>query len=566
MDSTSSHDTEQQYMEPTPLTDSSEATTPREKLRVIQALNIHLAHGGIEQRTYDKLYRMVEMISAIGLELRRISKIPHASFIRKVERYATCLLEGCEAFRRLLLARARKAQEAADGLAELDGVDDDEQLTERLKAWRETLCTLHVPTGNHSRLFQLVYDHYDDTVYAVFLQLHRRYLDNDVWKVNPQLTAISQCLDEVRTLCNTADGIVQQLESEYAAASQQVLQFTMPNTDPVVEAAPEQTTMRPDSPILGSASENTDMYCRLHDPAASEQPSHSAVQGVQRSSTAPEASATRPALRIDVAAAEHVGLKTSPISHDPPRLPPLPFQRSDTEDDLLMHLPLKSAPILDSDKSLSLVKSFGAVEELVHHRKHLRSATTADTGYIVSSGNLGLGTSRSFGRPIYGDPAIGSRPKGSVSSVPRVFTKSIIELEHDADQLELFKIETPQAQPSTPGPASSTHEGDSPIKVRDFGDSSNTTSVCPSPATLHYRREALVDEDLPYGERSMYDEMIRSRRGSEEDVAENLPMLREHSRSFESCLNWALPTERSIPGTPSSSVRRGLLRQRDHTM
>ncbi|KAK5678057.1 hypothetical protein LTS10_009226 [Elasticomyces elasticus] len=561
MDSASSPDTNQHYMEPESPTDSLYDTTPREKLRVIQALNIHLAHGGIEQRTYNKLYRMVEMISATGLELRRISKIPHASFIRKVEWYAVCLLEGCEAFRRLLLARARKAEEAAGRLAELDGVDD-EHLTGRLKDWRETLCTLHVPTGNDSRLFQLVYDHYDDTVYAVFLQIHRRDLDNDVWKVNPQLTAISQCLDEVRTLCNTADGIVEQLESEYAAASKRVLQFTMPDTDPVVEAAPEQTTMRPDSPILGSASENTEMCCRLDDPAASKQPSHSAVQGVQQSEAAP----ARPDLRIDVAAAEHVGLKTSPISHNPPRLPPLPFQRSDTEEDLLMHLSLKSAPILDGDKSLSLAKSFGAVEELVHHRKHLWSATTADTGYIASSGNLGLGTSRSFGRPIYGDPAIGSRPKGSVSSVPRVFTKSFIELEHDADQLELFKIETPQAQPSTPGRASPTPEGDSPIKVRDFGDASNSTSVCPSPATLLYRREAPVNPDLPYGERSMYDEMIRSRRGSEEDVVENLPMLREHSRSFESCLNWALPTERSSPDTPSSSVKRGLLRQRDHTL
>ncbi|KAK6424552.1 hypothetical protein LTR81_002892 [Elasticomyces elasticus] len=563
MDSTSSHDTEQQYMEPTSPTDSSEDTTPREKLRVIQALNIHLAHGGIEQRTYDKLYRMVEIISAIGLELRRISKIPHASFIRRVEWSAACLLEGCEAFRRLLLARARKAQEAADGLTELESVEDD-LLTEGLKIWRETLCTLHVPTGNDARLFQFLYEHYDDTVYSVFLQLHRREPESAVWTVNPQLTAISQCLDEVRALCSTADGIVEQLESEYAAASKRVLQFTMPNTDLVVEAAPGQTTMRPDSPILGSASENTD--CRPDDAAVSEQQSHSVVQGVQRSDAVPEASTTRPDLRIDVAAAEHVGLKTSPISHNPPRLPPLPFQRSDTEEDLLMHLSLKSAPILDADKSLSLVKSFGAVEELVHHRKHLRSATTADTGYNTSSGNLGLGTSRSFGRPVYGDPAIGSRPKGSVSSVPRVFTKSLIELEHDADQLELFKIETPQAQPSTPGPASSTHGGDSPIKVRDFGDSSNTTSVCPSPATLHYRREALVDPDVPYGERSMYDEMIRSRRGSEEDVVENLPMLREHSRSFESCLNWALPTERSSPDTPSSSVRRGLLRQRDHTM
>ncbi|KAK5712265.1 hypothetical protein LTR17_018009 [Elasticomyces elasticus] len=566
MDSTSSHDTEQQYMEPTSPTDSPEDTTPREKLRVIQALDIHLAHDGIEQRTYDKLYRMVEIISAIGLDLRRVSKIPHASFIRRIEWYAACLLEGCEAFRRLLLARARKAQEAADGLTELDGVDDEGQLTERLKDWRETLCTLHVPTGNDSRLFQLVYDHYDDTVYSVFLQLHRKDPENAVWTVNPQLTAISQCLDEVRTLCNTADGIVEQLESEYAAAAKRVLQFTMPNTDPVVEAAPEQTTMRPDSPILGSASKNTNMYCRLDDPAASEQPPHSAVQDVQPSEAAPGASATRPGLRIDVAAAEHVGLKTSPISHNPPRLPPLPFQRSDTEEDLLMHLSLKSAPILDGDKSLSLAKSFGAVEELVHHRKHLRSVTTADTGYIASSSNFGLGTSRSFGRPIYDDPAIGSRPKGSVSSVPRVFTKSLKELEHDADQLELFKIETPQAQPNTPWRASPTLEGDSPIKVRDFGDSSNTTSVCPSPATLLYRREALVNPDLPYGERSMYDEMIRSRRGSEEDVVENLPMLREHSRSFESCLNWALPTERSSPDTPSSSVRRGLLRQRDHTM
>ncbi|KAK3622165.1 hypothetical protein LTR56_022320 [Elasticomyces elasticus] len=552
MDSASSHDTEQQYMEPASPTYSLENTTPREKLRVIQALNIHLAHGGIEQRTYDKLYRMVEIMSAIGLDLRRISKIPHASFIRRVE-------------------WARKAQEVADGLTQLESVDQ-EQLTERLRDWRETLwanSTLHVPNGNDARLFQLVYDHYDDTVYSVFLQLHRRDPANDVWKVNPKLTAISQCLDEVRTLCNTADGIVEQLEVEYATASKRVLQL---DTDPVFEAAPEQATLRPDSPILGSASGDMNKCCRPDDATASEQPPHSTVQSVRLSASSRSAdalsreSSSRPDLRIDVVAAEHVGLKTSPISHDPPRLPPLPFQRSDTEENLLMYLPLKSAPILDGDRSLSLVKSFGAVEELVHHRKHLRSATTADIGYIASSGNLGLGTSRSFRRPIYGDPAIGSRPTGSVSSTPRVFVKSFIELEHDADQLELRQIETPQAQPGTPRPASPTHEDDSPIKVRDFGDPSNDTSKCPSPATLLYRREALVDPDLPYGESSIYEEMIRSRRSSEEGLVENMPMLREHSRSFDSCLSRALPIERSSPGTPSSSIRRGLLRQRDHTM
>ncbi|KAK5690190.1 hypothetical protein LTR97_012378 [Elasticomyces elasticus] len=550
MDSASSHDTEQQYMEPTSPAGSLEDTRPREKLRVIQALNIHLAHGVIEQRTHDKLYRMIEIISAVGLDLRRISKIPHASFIRRVE-------------------WARKAHEAADALTDLDGVDDDKHLTERLKHWREILCTLHVPTGNDARLFQLVYDHYDDTVYSVIIQLHRTDPEIAIWKVNPKLTAVSQCLDEVRTLCNTADGIVEQLEVEYAAASKRVLQLTMPDTDPVVEAAPQQ---RPESLILGSASGDMNRCCRPDDATASEQPPHSTVHSVRLSASSRPAdalsreSSSRPDLRIDVVAAEHVGLKTSPISHDPPRLPPLPFQRSDTEENLLMYLPLKSAPILDGDRSLSLVKSFGAVEELVHHRKHLRSATTADTGYTTSSGNLGLETSRSFGRPIYGDPAIGSRPKGSVSSMPRVFVKSFIELEHDADQLELRQIETPQAQPSTPRPASPTYEGDSPIKVRDFGDSSNDTSKCPSPATLLYRREALVDPDLPYGERSMYEEMIRSRRGSEEGLVENMTMLREHSRSFDSCLSWAPPIERSSPGTPSSSIRRGLLRQRDHTM
>ncbi|TKA61497.1 hypothetical protein B0A55_12036 [Friedmanniomyces simplex] len=502
---------------------TSPGSPPRQKLLVIRFLDTHLDQGGIELRTHATLYRMVMLISAIGREIHGIiqSKIAHASMIRRVEWWATCLLEGCAAFRTLMLSRARKAQEVAERLPELEGVKDEE-LEGQFSGWRGELSTLHVPTGNDTRLFRHLLDHYDETVYSHFLHLHRRKPDNPIWSVNEQLTTISQNLNDIHTLCDTADGIVEELEQEYTVAWERVHQRE-------VTLSEESTTNKQ-----------------------------------------PPAPATRPALRVDVEAATQGRVKRSPIPDEPPRLPPLPFQRLSAEE---IPNPSKSAPIQGADGRIDLMtKSFSAVEEQVHHRKHFRSATVASTSYVTgSSGSIGLGITSTQENQTSDTPARVLRPKDSVSAIPRVFTGSFHELEEDAQRLKLHNVETPETQPTTPVPASPTfeNEDEDAVKVRDFGDTSNTPSLCPSPVTLLYRREALVSKDVLWGSRMVNGEIVRSRRPSEKLQLHSSQQqaMGDHSRSFESWLSQAPPpVERSAPGTPSSAVKRGLLRQRENTL
>ncbi|KAK0353506.1 hypothetical protein LTR91_020402 [Friedmanniomyces endolithicus] len=501
---------------PPPLTTSA---PPPDQL-VLRFLATHLASNAIEPRTHAKLHRMIQIISAIGRELHTLlsSEVALVGAVRRVEWYAWCLLDGCGAFRRVMEGRVGGVRKAVEGLLEFDdgGGVGDEEVEERVRELRGVLSTLHVPTGNDARLFRHLLEYYDDKVYSQFEELHRQEPQNLVRSISEHLTAIAYCLTDICTLCNAVDSIVEELEFEYATLLDRAHQLAaMPSVKP-------------------------------------------------RTKGKKEASATRPALRIDVAAAQG-HLRTSPIPDEPPRLPPLPFQQLSADE--MLH-PSKSAPIPGGDGHVAaMTKSFSVVEDQIHPRKHFRSATVDSTGYVTgTTGAIGLGIAGAQGAQAPETPGRRIRAKASESAIPRVFETSFASLLERARQLELM---TPEAQPSTPVHVSSVLADEDPVKVRDFGDTSETPSLCPSPVTLLFRREALVSRDVQWESRVLGGEIVRSRRPSEKLHLQGSRIGDDgHGRSFDGWLSSraAPPVERSAPGTPSTAVKRGLLRQRENTL
>ncbi|KAK1811402.1 hypothetical protein LTR12_014211 [Friedmanniomyces endolithicus] len=496
------------------------AAPPPNQPLVLRFLAAHLASNAIEPRTHAKLHRMIQIISAIGRELHTLlsSEVALVGAVRRVEWYAWCLLDGCRAFRRVMEGRVESVREAVEGLLEFDdggGVGDGE-MEGRVRELRGVLSTLHVPTGNDVRLFRHLLEYYNDKVYSQFGELHRQEPEKLIRSISEQLTAIAYCLTDICTLSNAADSIVEELEIEYAT-----------------------------------------LLDRAHQLAA--MPS---VKPTTKGKKVPPA--TRPALRIDVAAAQG-HLRTSPIPDEPPRLPPLPFQQLSADE--MLH-PSKSAPIPGGDDHVAaMTKSFSAVEAQVHHRKHFRSATADSTGYVTgNAGVIGLGIVSAQEASAPETPERRIRAKASESAIPRVFETSFAGLLERARQLELT---TSEAQPSTPVPTSPFLADEDPVKVRDFGDASETPSLCPSPVTLLFRREALVSRDVQWESRVLGGEIVRSRRPSEKLHLQGSRISDDgHGRSFDGWLSSraAPPEERSAPGTPSSAVKRGLLRQRENTL
>ncbi|KAK0898045.1 hypothetical protein LTR02_010389 [Friedmanniomyces endolithicus] len=495
------------------------APAPNQPL-VLRFLAAHLEQNAIEPRTHAKLHRMIQIISAIGRELHTLlsSEVALVGAVRRVEWYAWCLLDGCGAFRRVMEGRVESVREAVEGLLEFDdgGGVGDEEVEGRVRELRGVLCNLHVPTGNDARLFRHLLEYYDDKVYSQFEELHRHEPQNLIRSISEHLMAIAYCLTDICTLCNAADSVVEELELEYAT-----------------------------------------LLDRAHQLAATA----SAKPKTKERKVAP---ATRPALRIDVKAAQG-HLKTSPIPDEPPRLPPLPFQKLSADE--MLH-PSKSAPIPGGDDHVAaMTKPFSAVEDPVHHRKHFRSATVDSTGYVTgTTGAIGLGIVSTQGAQPPETPGRRIRAKASESAIPRVFETSFASLLERARQLEL---PTPEALPSTPVHVSPILAHEDPVKVRDFGDASETPSLCPSPVTLLFRREALVSRDVQWESRVLGGEIVRSRRPSEKLHLQGSRIGEDsHGRSFDGWMSSraAPPEERSAPGTPSSAVKRGLLRQRENTL
>ena len=122
---------------PTVVSDPHQAYPSQVKLPCILFLKTHFEHGGVDRKGHDTLYRMVEMVSAIGWEVHVISrsKVMRGGALVDLKQCMRCILQGCDAFNKNISAAVTKAFQAANTLPELEDMRGDE-LDTKLTQWR----------------------------------------------------------------------------------------------------------------------------------------------------------------------------------------------------------------------------------------------------------------------------------------------------------------------------------------------------------------------------------------------------------------------------------------------
>lgn len=126
---------------PSPTTHStSQLSQAREKgklLPCIEFLKTHFEYGGVDQKGFDILYHMIEMISAVGWEVHVIyqSKITTTRIVEKIQWYLDCLLQGCGMFHSNMQKAFKRAKDAAEKLPDVSDWSDD-TLETKLIQWR----------------------------------------------------------------------------------------------------------------------------------------------------------------------------------------------------------------------------------------------------------------------------------------------------------------------------------------------------------------------------------------------------------------------------------------------
>ena len=140
---------------------------PSSELLCIRFLKLHYKDGGLAKVLFKMLYRMIEMMTGIGYEvfIMNQSISPEKGSLAKVKWYQYCILEGCVHFDDNHTAALTKANKVAAGMPDLDDVTSESELGVKLRHWMDKLKTLHKPTGNDTRLFQLLQQHFDHAAY-----------------------------------------------------------------------------------------------------------------------------------------------------------------------------------------------------------------------------------------------------------------------------------------------------------------------------------------------------------------------------------------------------------------
>lgn len=160
-------------------------------------------------------------------------------------------------------------------------------------------------------------------------------------------------------------------------------------------------------------------------------------------------------------------------------------------------------------------KSFAHVEDDISDRGHHRASTVPDNCFTttdVASSDLSRPAASFNGR------AFGTRRHGM--HIPRVFTGSFSQLEADIRSMQLYKVKTPEDQPDL------AQEHD--LKVRDFAVNPQTSpSPIPSPATLLFRREALLSKETEVQNRVINGEVVRTRRPSTKSRSQTIDNTNE---------------------------------------
>ena len=135
----------------------------------------------------------------------------------------------------------------------------------------------------------------------------------------------------------------------------------------------------------------------------------------------------------------------------------------------------------------------------------------------------------------------------------------------------LHKVKTPEAVPGTPVEHSSSPVAQEAVKAQELVSESSASSVCPSPATLSQRREALTSKETQWDSRESNGEVIRSRRPSGKRQLQPIqtalhPTEQGAHGGLERWLSHAAQLGHDLPETTNSAVRRGMLRHRENTL
>lgn len=188
--------------------------------------------------------------------------------------------------------------------------------------------------------------------------------------------------------------------------------------------------------------------------------------------------------------------------------------------DIQNEQPLLQTVIPDTSKERSnqpgaeppfpISKSFAPIKDDLGIRGHQRSSTVPDANYVTGdahSSNLPRPAASFHGR------ATSTRRHGV--QVPRIFTGSFSQLETDIRKMKLDKVKTPEEQPDL--------LQDRDLQVRDFAVTPRRSpSLTPSPATLLFRREALLSKETELQDRFINGEIVRTRRPSTKTRAQTL--------------------------------------------
>ncbi|KAK5175086.1 uncharacterized protein LTR77_000223 [Saxophila tyrrhenica] len=166
---------------------TAEPPSIRPKLQCVQFLETHFEQGGVDKKGFEMLYRMVEMMSAIGWETHLIfhSKIATGSSLAKMEYYISCMLQGCEVFRASMQEAAQKATDASNALPVVDTSGN----------------TTDAELSNDAKLFQMILEHFDKHAY---LRLHRLSIRKPAYGLVSLVSCATKLYEALHRLCQVA--------------------------------------------------------------------------------------------------------------------------------------------------------------------------------------------------------------------------------------------------------------------------------------------------------------------------------------------------------------------------
>lgn len=248
----------------------------------------------------------------------------------------------------------------------------------------------------------------------------------------------------------------------------------------------------------------------------------------------------------------------------PPEIPPLPFQSRHGDYSFVL--------AMDGDKFLALNKSFSVVEDQVAHRGHFRDRTLdvdntdpAQLPIIPQRAETLLPCAQHGHTSRVAQTSV-RRGKSSTSSssVPRVFTGTLNELENKVYALNIHKIETPEGAQSLPIADLSPSDCPSPVNARDFADDACSLPMGPVPGLQ--RVETIIGRDVQWEDRIVNGQLLRSRRPSEK--LQSAHTATEKTEEFCCWLSQQSPgfsREKAIPHTSESASKHVRMHQRERT-